>query len=927
MADPLWSRISDLVARALELPAADRAAFLAREAGDERLREEAASLVEAAVSGAGFLDRLGDRIQRPALSATAAVPEPPRAGRRVGPWRLVEPLGRGGMGTVYLAERADGAFDQRVALKLLRAPLLGSEGRSRFTAERQILARLEHPAIARLLDGGILPDGVPWFAMEYVEGVPITDACDARHLGIGERLELFLAVCDAVDYAHRSLVVHRDLKPGNVLVTADGEVKLLDFGVAQLLAPDASASADRHPVTPAYAAPEQLRGDATTTATDVWALGVLLYELLTGRRPHEEVIRDEATGTAAYGPLTAPSERLTHDDGEARSGRERADRRVAPPRRLFGRIAGDMDAIVCKALEPNPLRRYRGAAELADDVRRHHDRKPVRAREPSLRYQLRCFVGRHRLEVAAVAVIAFLLLAVAGLAVHSALRARADRQRLAQERGKAEAVSEFLLGVFSVADPEEAPGETVSARELLDRGARRVREDLAGQPGTQAAMLHALGRAHRSLGLYGRADTLLSDALELRRDDGQGSDREVAQTLLELGRTRLRRGEPDNAEVLLEEALAQLREPSAEAAAERAATLSTLAAARSARNDYAGAETALRRALALQRRLGLEADTADTLFALGEALHFTGDFDQAWRHIQQAIDVYRRVGRTDSPEYASALLSMAAVHHEPHDKSRAVELTEEALALRLRIYGPGHPLVSQALIAAGDAAAFAGRPAAAERHLRRAVRLERRRAAGSEGHAEALTHLAQVLLDGGRPADAVGLLERAVSFGARSPRSNTHVTALDGLGDALRAAGRLDEAEQRYRERLELCRPMFGRDHPMAIRAEADLARVALARHDFVGAEPTLRRAVAIYREILRPDHPRVAELELDLGQALFGLERDAEAEPLVRHADAVLADAYGADDPQVRRARTLLDSGIVAAEGAEPSENVESRD
>lgn len=925
MADPLWSRVSDLVARALELPAAERAEFLAREAGDERVREEAASLVEAAVSGAGFLDRLGDRVRRPSLSATAPVPEPPRAGRRVGPWRLVEPLGRGGMGTVYLAERADGAFDQRVALKLLRAPLLGSEGRSRFTAERQILARLEHPAIAHLLDGGILPDGVPWFAMEYVEGVPITDACDARNLGIGERLELFLAVCDAVDYAHRSLVVHRDLKPGNVLVTVDGEVKLLDFGVAQLLAPDERARADRHPVTPAYAAPEQLRGETTTTATDVWALGVLLYELLTGRRPHDEVIRDDATGTATYGPLTAPSERLTHDDEEARSTRELVARRAARPHRLRGRIAGDMDAIVCKALEPNPLRRYRGAAELADDIRRHQDLWPVRAREPSLGYHLRCFVGRHRLEVAAVAIIALLLLAVAGLAVHSALRARADRQRLAQERGKAEAVSEFLLGVFTVADPEQAPGETVSARQLLDRGARRVGADLADQPGVQASMLHTLGRAYRSLGLYERADRLLSQALELRRGGGRGSDRELAATLLELGRTRLGRDDAEGAEALLEEALERLGEPAPATAAARAATLSTLAAARSARNDYAGATAALRRALTLQRRLGQEGETADTLLALGEALHFTGEFDPAWQRIQEAVDVYRRVGRTDSPGYANALLSLAAVRHAPRGGTEAIELTEEALALRRRIYAPDHPLVSEALIAAGQAAADADRSAVAERHLRQAVRLERRRAPASEGLARALAHLARVLRDRERPAEALALLEEAVALGARRPRTTTHVIALDGLGDALRATGRLDEAERRYRERLGLCREMFGRDHPMAIRAEVDLAGVALDRHDFAAAETTLRRALAIYGDILRREHPRIAELELDLGHALFGLGRDAEAEPLVRHAATVLANAYGADDRRTRRARTLLDSGVDAV-SPELMEEVESR-
>ncbi len=912
MADPLWSRISELVVRALELPVSERAAFIASEAGDDAVRDEVASLVEAAVAGDGFLERLSQRIERPNLTADA--PEPPMSGRRIGPWRLLDLLGRGGMGTVYRAERADGAFEQRVALKLLRLPLLGPEGRRRFTAERQILARLEHPAIARLLDGGILEDGVPWFAMEYVEGVPINQACDAARMDFDARLKLFLRACDAVDYAHDKLIVHRDLKPSNVLVTGDGEVKLLDFGVAKLLEADAEESADPHPMTPAYAAPEQLRGDSTSMATDVWALGVLLYELLTGRRPQDAEPLEGAEERTTPGPTTAPSEQVVGVDGAGRSPTQLAARLGLRPRQLQRRLAGDVDAIVLKALEPDAEHRYRNAAELADDLWRHWDGQPVRARPQSLGYRIRCFLGRHRVEAAAATAIAFLLLAVIGVTIHSSLRARADARRLAVERDRAEAISELLLGVFSMADPEEASGAKVTARELLDRGAQRVRDELADQPQVRASMLHSLGRAYRSLGTLDRADVLLSQALALRRGRGRAGNRELADTLQELGQTRLAMGDLKSAEALLREALRRYRQHPHRAPAAQAAALFHLATTLSARSNYAGAEAALREALRLQRDLGDEVAAADTLYALGEVAHLRGRFEEGWQHLQEAVQVYRRVGRTHGPGYARALLSLAAVRHGPQGGAQALAWTEEALALRRQIYDPHHPLVSEAFLAAGDAASEAGRPARAERYFRQALRIEQDRASGSERHVDALSGLGWLRSQQGSVAESIELFERALVISADRPDSTSHIVALNGIGDALRRAGRLAEAERYYRQRLELCRRVFGQDHPMSIRAEVDVARVALARDEFAAAEPTLRRALAQYRKILRPDHPRIAEFELDLGQALAGLGRHAEAEPLLRHAASVLADVYGPDDENARRADRLLASLSVAS-------------
>lgn len=907
MADPLWSRISELVARALELPAGERAAFIAREVDDDPMREEVASLVNAAASEGDWLARLSDRIWRPRLASASS--EPPMVGRRIGPWRLLELIGRGGMGTVYLAERADGAFEQQVALKLLGSPLLDSEGKRRFTAERQILARLEHPAIARLLDGGITDGGVPWFAMEYVEGVAITDYCDGNGLSLDERLALFEEVCRAVEYAHHRLIIHRDLKPSNILITANGEPRLLDFGLAKLLQKDPGGESPfTHPegrwMTLAYASPEQVKRASPTAASDTYQLGFILYEILTGRRPYtlKGLSSSEAKHVICEVDPPLPSAAV-------------AAGHVSLMRK---RLRGDLDAIIMKALHKDPDHGYASAETMANDLERHRKRLPIRARPSTPSYRAQKLVQRHRWSVlAGVLVFLSLLGGLAGTvwqakrATENERRATENERRAVDQQEEAEAISEFLLSVFSVADPEEARGEKVTARELLDRGARRARTELADQPAVQAAMLHTLGRAYRSMGLADRADTLLSQALRLRRGGDGGDVRELAETLHELGRARLDRGEPESAEKLLREALKRYRGLPVETPAAQAATLFHLAAALSARNDFAGAEEALREAWTLQRNLGDRTAVAETLYAWGVVAQHLGRFEDSWQHNQEAFEIYRRIGRTHSPEYAQALLSMATVRLGRTGNTQKLELdwTQEALALRRQIYGSDHPLVSEALLIVASVAVAVERPEMAERRLRQALRIEERHTKGSERHLEALTKLGRLLIQQGRAAEGMKRLEQAVTVSADRPGSFVHIMALNGIGDALRLAGRLEEAERSYRQRLGLCRQVFDRDHPLAIRAEVDLARVDLAREEFAAAERTLRRALKVYRKLVEPDYFRTALFEVDLGQALVGLGRDAEAEPLLRHAAPVLREVYGPEHRCVQRADELLAS------------------
>ena len=513
------ARASALFLEALDRPPATRAAWLAAACDDAEVCRRVGALLEGHDAPDGLLDR--PALVRPAPEAD------PLVGRRVGPWRVTARLGRGGMGAVYRAARADATFEQEVALKVVR-PGLEADFRARFVRERAVLAGLDHAGIARLIDGGVAADGTPYLTTELVAGEPITAWADRRGLGVEARLRLFLQACDAVAYAHRSLVVHRDLKPAHVLVADEpggGRVKLLDFGVAKLLEADAVdlTRTGPGPMTPAYAAPEQLLGRPVTTATDVYALGVVLYELLSGRRPYD------------LGGLTAAQV-------------ERAVCETVPPRpseaardgRATARLRGDLDAVVRKALAKEPERRYPSAEALADDLRRHLDGLPVRARPAMAGYRVGRFVRRHRAAVAAATALVVLVTALTGL--HTLRlgaerdRARAAAAEAAAQAERAEAVAGFLEQILRAPNSRwyndaEATGPGTPIRAVLDEAARRVGADFATRPGLRADLHHVLGDTYLALGLYPEARAHHRATLALRESLYAAPDPRLAEAL------------------------------------------------------------------------------------------------------------------------------------------------------------------------------------------------------------------------------------------------------------------------------------------------------------------------------------------------------------------------------------------------------------
>src|SRR6202795_2278156 len=558
-----WQQIQVLFDQLADVDIDERVAHLDKICADDaELRLSVTSLLD--------LDR---RREDPLLNAIGAAAESlledhqdRLIGTRVGPYRVVSILGHGGMSTVHRGERDDSQYRQTVAVKVLQHAPLHPRLRSRLHSERHILAPLDHPFIARLIDSGDLEDGTPYLVMEHVDGESIDSYCDSRTLFVRERLELFVKVCAAVQYAHRNLVVHRDIKSSNIFVTAEGAPKLLDFGIAKLLAPESLSHTlpvtrlQERILTPENAAPEQVLGRPITTATDTYSLGVLLYLLLTGRSPYRLLSYSQLQLERAIcmDDPTRPSQMVVAKlNGETDIDRSRiSDRRGLSPQRLRARLSGDLDAIVAMAMRKEPDRRYPSVEALADDLGRHLRGQPVRARHGDWRYNTAKFLRRHVWAVTSVAA-AFLALALfGGVTAWENHRIELAREATAMERDRAQQVSAFLVDVFSQADPFNARGKEPTAKDLLDRGAEKISGNLNLQPEVRAQLLESIGLAYRRQGFSERAIPLLEQAVAIRRLERPLDKGHVAVALANLARALSDSGNLISAEADLEQAVA-----------------------------------------------------------------------------------------------------------------------------------------------------------------------------------------------------------------------------------------------------------------------------------------------------------------------------------------------------------------------------------
>jgi serine/threonine-protein kinase len=881
----IWTRARALFERAIELPDGALASLLDRECGDDQeLRRKVLELLRADAAAGGILDAPLD------ASMLDGTPEGAfRPGTLVGSWRLIRELGHGGMGVVFLAERADRAYEQRTALKIVRGGLVSGALERRFLRERQILARLQHPGIARLLDGGFTDEGQPYFVMELVEGEPLTDWAAGRELDLPQRLRLFLDVCDAVQYAHRQLVVHRDLKPANILVTADGRIRLLDFGVARLL-DDASGEAGLTRtgillLTPEYAAPEQVRGEPATTATDVYGLGAVLYELLSGKR-----IREVDSHSL--------TELLRMLESEILPLGERQD---LPPS-LQRRIRGDLETIAHCALAREPQRRYATVDAMAADVQRHLENRPVLARPDSARYRLGKYLRRHRVGVATTAAaVALLALGVAGTFWQA--------QQAQREAARAREMSAFLKDLFSSVAPEQTLGRVVTARELLDTGAARI-DELRADPDVRVDVLLTLGDLYFRLGVFHRSQALLTQAESEALAAFGANDVRTAEVQNSLGYILTELSRYDEADEVVGRALATSRRLDDRLVLSH--SLDALAHLRFNQDRYEEARDLRRELLELNTELhGADSwEVAATLQSLGTIEMDRENYDEGGRLLAEALRREREIVGSQHPSVANTLEVIAVLKLRQGRPREAEPYQREALAIRTEVLGEEHPDVARSLDQIALILQRQNRRAEAVELYERALDL-RRRVLGAKHTlvADTLTNLATVdYLSGdltgaaARQREALDIYREA--FGEQHP----HVAkGLGNLGAILRELRQFDEAEQVLNRALELRRQLFDEEHTDIAVSLLHLAILHRLTNRLPTAELEFRRALAIFEARLPEDHPRVAETRMGLGATLALSGRAAESLSLLESAYENVHGRIEGDDVRVAESRLWL--------------------
>src|SRR5579871_3603115 len=865
--DNPWQRIEALFYEALEQAPAAREAFLASACGsDVDLRREIDSLLAASDKTLGF-------IQRPLQEAARSLDDRSEitSGRQIGAYRLLAVLGEGGMGRVYLAARADDLYKQQVVIKLMHAGFAQTRRMLlRFGAERQILANLNHPNIARLLDGGV-SDGLPYLVMEYVDGVPIDEYCREHRLGTESRLKLFCTVCQAVEYAHKNLVVHRDIKPGNILVTDDGTPKLLDFGIAKLLAEGADLTRTRtgeRMMTPEYASPEQVRGDNITTSTDVYALGVLLYELLSGRRPfHLETTSPiEIARVICEQTPTAPSI----------VGRQNPS--LAPPD-ASRKLSGDLDNIVLMAMRKEPARRYVSVGQFAEDIEAFLGGYPVRARTDTWGYRSGKFIHRHRAGVIATIVVA---VALVGFSIGMGLFARrAQRERMAAERE-----AQFLNSIFQATTPEQARGRQVTGRELLDQGTKRVETEFSGEPQLQATLFDNIGRAYTSLGLYRNGEDVLQRAYNLRRQTLGDSDLNTASTLDSLATAIRLENEYARAEPFFRAALAVRKQKLQPDDLLIASSMSNLGECLYWEGKDSESELLLRQALDLQRKYQKDVNVAATDDYLALVLERRGNFREAVPLLREAVAINATIG-TDTPDYANSLHNLAGALIDEGNMSEAETMDKQSLAIRRKVNGPGHPDLSYPLNNLGYLFLEKGDWASAEPFLKENLEIRQNTDGKGPRLASALNNWARMLQEKGdyKKADESYQESIAMMRAANGPASWYLDKILANLGLLRADQGKYAEADEFEQQSLEMRTKLGGGESPDQAASLVDLALVRSLQHDPASAESMLREALATRKKEVEPGHTAIISMEVRLGEVLTDEGKTAEAEQLLRQA------------------------------------------
>ena len=693
-----WQKISIIFEEALKLAEPERTEFLLNACGDDsELLSEVRSLIEAD-------NHVPSVLKGQASDAINIQPRKNYEGEIIGNYKIIKQIAEGGMGSVFLAERADGQFEQKVALKLIKPGMNSSEIIKRFQFERQILARLQHPNIARLLDGGLTEDDLPYFTMEYVEGDNIDEYCDKNILSTNDRLKLFSEVCKAIQFAHQNLVIHRDLKPSNIIIKKDGTVKLLDFGIAKVFTEDDSFEQSTltrtglFVMTPEYASPEQIRGESITTSTDIYSLGLILYQLLTGEKAYEIKTNSplELEKIICYTEPAKPSSTIKSLQVKDKIKAEKTGgAHKTGLDKLIKTLSGDLDNICLMALRKEPERRYSSAEQFQQDLENYLEGRPVTARQNTIYYRTNKFIIRYKISV----ISAFLIFLIgATLTTFYFIQLKKERDKAQNEAQKAEQVSEFLKNIFKLSDPYEARGETISARELLDKGAQKIDKELSRQPDIKATMLSLIGKVYFNLGLFNKSDTLLSEALEIRTKLNN-NQMEEAKSLINLGQLYTYKGEFSKADSLLTKAIYIYKINSMEEDTNYAWILGNLAWVYKSKGNYNKSELYYKKSLEILKNKGSNKEYLLTMmnnFAL--ELHEEGKYDDAEKMFNETLELQKKIyGNKPHPEISTTTYNLAELLRDRGKYDEAEKMFKTSLSMDMLLSGPENPDVAYSI--------------------------------------------------------------------------------------------------------------------------------------------------------------------------------------------------------------------------------------
>jgi serine/threonine protein kinase/tetratricopeptide (TPR) repeat protein len=830
-----WDQIQALFHEAADLPLLQQHAFLQSACGDDAaLIADVLALLQEDARGSSMLDSDVAHVAHQMLDE--AIP-PVMASKEFGPYHIVRVLGEGGMGVVYLAERTD--LGSRVAIKILRDAWLSPARRERFASEQRTLAQLNHPSIARLYDADTLTDGSPWFVMEYVEGVPLTEYCAAHDCSIEERLKLFRSVCEAVQYAHAHAVIHRDLKPSNILVKSDASIRLLDFGIAKQLeslnVPVDQTRTGLRLMTPAYAAPEQIRGGRVGIQADVYSLGVILYELLAGRLPFD--LSNRTPGEA--------ESILREQEPEKLSAQTKRTNGIPPTamRSLFAskNSWADLDVLCLGAMHKDLHRRYASVEALVRDVDHYLKGEPLEARPDNLHYRLGKFVRRKRNAVSAAALV---FLAIVGLVVFYTARLSRVRNAALAEAARTQRVQRFMQNLFQGGDEEAGPADDLRVVTLLDRGAHQAK-NLDADPAVQAELYEELGDSYEQLGKYDQADSLLNLALEKRRAIYGPDSAEAAESVVALGILRKDQGKLEEAERLVTEGLAISKRhlPPMHPALTKAS--STLGRVMVARGEYVQAIPILEAVLRQQSKLGKTTpELLGTLGDLANCQFYLGHYAESDFLNRRGLEMDRQLFGDRHPNVAEDYLNLAAVQYEWGHFSEAENYDRQALDIIRSYYGKDHPETSSVLTILGRALVAEGKTDEAGVVLHQALEIQER---------------------------ANGKMHPQVAL------------TVNELGKMALLRGNLDEAEADFSRAEDIWNTAYNGKHYYIGTALANLGGVYQERKQYARAEAFFREALAMYAKTLPKDHKLLGITRIRLGDALVAERRykDAEVESL----------------------------------------------